>query len=556
MPERRKNQSMARNFDDGVLERISDVLGTRLFEFTLNSDTDTLAIGEITDTQRAHVLELDAFLKGQLASQLDPESLKEALRGLLTDVSATPQPAALTAHLRCGGYIRSIETHDDLEAAIVEIARDVYPSFLLPPEYPVMPMLSTESFRVVSGLFRHPGNERFQTAALADGLLSEIFDKDNPTVGRSVMVYRSTFQGGSVQLSTLAGQALQSTWRDRPGEEPLTINEFISQSLNQWRFIKAALGGKEQEIRARVAFAGVLLPMSEEFDFGDVKLREVSMFERTFAPDSIKGQLSGTDTDGNQVTISYDGDVVADVKQPYLVKVDKTPLGASPGDFPAELTAQNPVEDASRRLRLSLLLAVRRQHRVQIVPSWRCFDDPFSHGRSMSWGDPKQAVNLMPTQLTESELEEWKRWYGLLGNEKADKLSLAVSRVVRATGERRDLVDVLIDSVIAWEALFGSKEGEPTLRVTVSLALLLEDDYARRRKLRSHLRDIYVLRSDVVHGTALPSDKNLAMCNEALDIAIQALKAILERRSDLLEEPDSTARSLRLMLGGATGVAD
>jgi hypothetical protein len=136
-----------------------------------------------------------------------------------------------------------------------------------------------------------------------------------------------------------------------------------------------------------------------------------------------------------------------------------------------------------------------------------------------------------------------------LSDERVDKLRLATTRIMRAIGERSDPVDVLIDSVIAWENIFGSKEGEPTLRVTASLALLLEEDYQARRKLRTKLGKIYTLRSDAVHGTAMPTVDEYALCNEALDIAIQALRAILTQRSDLLDERTSTERSLRMILG-------
>ena len=46
---------VARNFEDGVLERVSGALGTPLFEFALNASTDTLAIGTITEVQRGYV---------------------------------------------------------------------------------------------------------------------------------------------------------------------------------------------------------------------------------------------------------------------------------------------------------------------------------------------------------------------------------------------------------------------------------------------------------------------------------------------------------------------
>ena len=541
---------VARNFEDGVLERVSGALGTPLFEFALNASTDTLAIGTITEVQRGYVSELDKLMKALQEKQLDHTSINEALRGHLTDVTQSPQPLALMTHWHCGGVVNDLESKDDLELAIVELARDIYPSFLLPPEDTGVPMMRTESFRVTTGLFKHPANKRFQDAVLRDEMLAKLFDQDDPHSGPSVMVYRSTFQGNGLQLWTLAGQVLQSVWRERVSDEPLSIRDFMLQSLERWRFIKAAISGKKQSVGARIAFAGVRLPGGGNRDFGGgVTVREVSPRERSLAPESIKDQLNGTDADGNQVSINYDGDLVAVVQHPYLVRVDKEPHGEARMGFPAELTAENPLENVSTRLRLSLVLAVKRAHRVQIVPTWRAIDDPLSHGYNMGWNDAKQAVNLMPTQLTEDEVAAWKKWYGLLANKKTDKLNLAISRVIRAIGERRDPVDVLIDSVIAWENLFGSKEGEPTLRVTASLALLLEDDYAKRRKLRTRLGKIYALRSDAVHGTAMPDGEQIALCNEALEIALKALQAILEKRSDLLEEPDSTARSLRLLLG-------
>lgn len=125
---------------------------------------------------------------------------------------------------------------------------------------------------------------------------------------------------------------------------------------------------------------------------------------------------------------------------------------------------------------------------------------------------------------------------------------LAISRVVRATGERRDAVDVLIDSVIAWENLFGTKDGEPTLRVTASLALLLEPDPAKRRAFRTELGKIYELRSKAVHGTSLPKQAEMPLCFRALDVAILAIRALIKERPDILAESDGGARSLRLIL--------
>ena len=58
------------------------------------------------------------------------------------------------------------------------------------------------------------------------------------------------------------------------------------------------------------------------------------------------------------------------------------------------------------------------------------------------------------------------------------------------------------------------------------------------------------MRYEAVHGTAMPTNEEMALCQEALDIALRALQGLFEERPDVLDEPDSTSRSLRLLLDG------
>ena len=90
----------------------------------------------------------------------------------------------------------------------------------------------------------------------------------------------------------------------------------------------------------------------------------------------------------------------------------------------------------------------------------------------------------MPVQLTEAEVAAWGEWYARLSTAHVTRISLALSRILRALAERREPSDVLIDSVIAWENLFGTSEGEPTFRVSTCLAVLLEDSFDARADLK------------------------------------------------------------------------
>ena len=112
----------------------------------------------------------------------------------------------------------------------------------------------------------------------------------------------------------------------------------------------------------------------------------------------------------------------------------------------------------------------------------------------------------MPTTLTQSEVDSWRLWYVRLSTGHIKRIDLALARILRAQGERREPSDVLIDSVIAWENLFGTKEGEPTFRVTMCLAALLEAETQARIELKRRLGKVYTLRSKVVHGSGVVRD--------------------------------------------------
>lgn len=197
---------------------------------------------------------------------------------------------------------------------------------------------------------------------------------------------------------------------------------------------------------------------------------------------------------------------------------------------------------------MSLLLATSREHRVQMVMSWYRIDDPLAHGLNTGYGDPHYAVGLMPTQLTEDEMRAWQELHNLLGADGSERLDVAASRVLRAISERRDYTDVLIDAVIAWENVFGSSQGEPTLRVTGCMARVLAPDPVERAELRTELSSMYALRSKAVHGNSQIKVSDAATCYKALDYAIGLLRVVYRDRSDLLKEKDGTARSIKILM--------
>ncbi len=533
--------------EEGDIERAVEALGRPLLEFVCACPVDELdAHG---GASAILVREINAALTTEVEGKSDPAAMGEYLRYRMSEI-IDGEVLALTLHKRAGGVVNLPVTDNRLDELVALLAADCYPLFLLPPDEFLRDFPVQMSPHLSSFLFRHALASEFQDLVLADVQLTKAFKHHSEHAGHTTpIIYRNTGRGSSLQLWSLLSIVLGGAWRSRPNA-PATpdISEFCSLALARWQLIRNVLTkNTTQQVSARFAFAGVRLPAPGPYDFDNLMLRQVDARDQDYVPKQLMGQLTGTDASGNSVAIDYSGDVVAEMPFPYAIRfIDHGPDEFP--EFPPELMKHNDNEDVSRRLRMSLLLAVHRSHRVQIVPSWQSIDDPLEHVASQGWGDPRQAVGLMPTQLTEEEVVDWQEWYSLLGKPGSDRLGIAMSRIIRAVAERRDAIDVLIDSVIAWENLFGSPQGEPTLRVTASMALLLKKDPAERVMLREKLASIYKLRSKAVHGSGQPKPVELPLCYEALDYAIGALKAIFKERPDLLLEKDGTGRSHKLIL--------
>ncbi|WP_188308741.1 HEPN domain-containing protein [Streptomyces sp. CBMA123] len=439
----------------------------------------------------------------------------------------------------------------EVEKALVQIALDAYPAFLFPLEpdpVPIpVPMLDLVNRHVTALLFRHPAASRFSDAVLQDSVFKQVFTYVNEHVGYVANVFRNTGNGGGVQLPMLPDMLVRHAWAQMD-KDAISPGDFAKKVLQELHLVRAVFAGKSRSATAFVGLTGVLLPPGIQLAVGNILIRSIEEKDKQFIPPGIQGKLAGTDAAGVTTTISYEGDLVMETEFPYKVRIIPEGIGLS--DWPEDLQPPKEIEQALIRLRFAMLLAVEREgHRPQIVPTWRIYDEPIKQGFSASWNDSRRTPSLVPTQLSEEEVTAWQEWYERLSDPSAAKIELAMTRILRAIAERREPSDVLIDSVIAWENLFGTKEGEPTFRITSCLAKLLCTSGPERLELRRELGKIYGLRSDIVHGASNLEVKHQPRCQEALDIAIKAIKILVSERQDILAEKDGALRSVALLLG-------
>lgn len=446
-----------------------------------------------------------------------------------------------------GGIIERVpERLGDIEHVMAQLAVDIYPGLLVresnEPHY--------RRIGLPVRLFRHPLNEAFQELAAADRDFSKLFTTDSESSGKGGNTIRSTGHGGSHQLLTMAETFLNSGWTlacltsDSP-----SVADFIDGVLRSMQTIRLAINKKKTDVPVRFGLTGVLLPEGiDTIELGWATLRRPDSRDGKFVKaTALEGQLSGTNEDGGTTTINYSGDIVVEMRVPYAMLIGEHDLRIG---WPDEMVASvRAVDHAVENLRLGLLLADPKRRRV-IHTSWVATIDPFSQAHHASWNDMSRAVNLMPTQLTESDTQSWKDQAKSIGTHRVPTIGVAIRRMLAAVAERRSPEDILVDAVIVWENLFGARS-ETTLRVTSSLAWLLGSSPEDRKTRQKAYKDIYNFRSRVVHGDSRVDQAKLQQyAMDAVDISIEALSEIFNTRPDLLKIAKSEDRSLEIMHGG------
>ncbi len=246
------------------------------------------------------------------------------------------------------------------------------------------------------------------------------------------------------------------------------------------------------------------------------------------------------------VTIDYSGDVVLSMEVPYKVLLGEVKVE---DPWPTDLSAiQNAVAQDVESLRMGLALAIEGDPPALVVQSWQLTIDPLASAALPGWNDTRRTPNLMPRKLTQGQVESWSIWTQRVKNHRSPSTAVAIRRMLQALGERYNPEDVLVDAVIVWENLFGASQ-ETTLRISTALAWLLGKDASDRASLQKQYRDLYVLRSDIVHGSAkLASDKIPVASRRTVAISLTALRELFEKRTDLLAETSSRARGNKLLL--------
>ena len=535
-------------FEREQIADLVDVFGSAFIAYVLNLEGEVTVeelLADLHPSQVAALQVLGRLREPHRPASGTPEGAAWASRHNIDQY--VPEAGASLPNLlriQSGGTVPPPRTAaDPVLDALYEMLMDTYPALMLPQESPGLgaPISGT--------VFNHPLRAALESAVLADPALAKLYSEESATSGWSGSVFRSTGQGGGVQLWGFASQqiAMAHAWASLATSLP-TVDEVADKLALSVAAIRQALDGESVAVPMLVGLTGVLLPDElDQLDLGWGTLRRATEIDSRIAGRTgVAGKLQTTQPDGTVVTIDYAGDVVLTLEVPYKISVGemKPGKGWRPELAAVQVAAAQDVES----LRLALALALEDNQPALVVQSWQMTIDPLASAALPGWNDTRRTPNLLPRQLKREQVEAWAVWSQRVRTNRTPTTAVSVRRMLQALGERHNQEDVLVDAVVVWENLFGASQ-ETTLRICTALAWLLGKDAADRAKRQSQYKKLYTLRSNIVHGSAkVASDKVPGAARETVQISLSALRELFEHRPELLAEDSSESRGNKLLL--------
>lgn len=160
-----------------------------------------------------------------------------------------------------------------------------------------------------------------------------------------------------------------------------------------------------------------------------------------------------------------------------------------------------------------------------------------------------KSLNCSITKINNTDISNIKKWFDLLYKTDITHIETTISRLKYAIFERWYPEDAIIDTIIAWESMFGGKS-ETTFKVTASIAKFLYPEYEREKKI-SRLKKLYGLRSEIIHGSKsknilLKTENIENIRKEVIEIGILCLKKLLQNKDLLKLTPEKRVEKILL----------
>jgi hypothetical protein len=527
-----------------MVDELLPAYGDTFLRYVLAADS----AAELSSLALAHEQQEVCAVLRQLAmtAPTDPHGMGRLsqLSNLGRWQAETGSSIANALRVHAGGALPDVPESDDLlVASLLRIARDIWPTLLLPP-----PTRGPATFwmSMPVGIFDHPATLDAAKAFLGDARLRRLFpgaptgsaldglDRNGLFTLGSAYWISTSGRGGTQQLIGLLGGLITNSRLTALAEAGDDTWEGLTRTIPQViSVLRKLAAGKVVNVVRLVGFRGLEIPEDVIISLPHGRLRAPRPQDRSFLlPES------------ENATAIFVTTFPLQLKDIRAWQPGQPPAAGDWSDVRISYqTAQREVD----MTRLAVLLASSASEFWALSEQASLIVDPTVPGGVTQWTGQKYGVRQAKIDTEGSD--RIREWWSTIRHVHPSELDIAMRRVLSAAGDRVDPIDGFVDAVVAWENCFGT-ETETTFRVTAAIAALLEPESEQARLSRQKtLKTMYGKRSKVVHGAIQPEpDEASLLRDEALKVAVECLRHLYQHRPDLLPLKSET-RSTRLVLG-------
>jgi hypothetical protein len=497
-----------------------------------------VALGELVSicTQVVHHVQTQE----PASPQVSIEPVWDFLGVLVSDANMS---LANAIRKKAGGQVFEPEDGSSLVETLQRITANVFPILLIPPSS----KLTMASPSMTRSLRSYPASPMAVDAIMADNDLKRLHPQyvprdEQPADGmvphfEDLMVYRTTIE--ALILYTFNKVIFTS----------LTIPsvEAVCQEIqNSVTTAKNLIQGNRVSLPVAVGLSNLKLPAGAVIDSEIGRLSEYQYIYDRWSPAPLRNKRINQGSDQGQYEFNLGGDIVLFLEQRVRLRMASQGSEGQPF-WTMSAVDQSTLSAPHSTVCLAATLAIDYETPIAVRPTWTASFSPLVSGPMVGWEEigPRPIAPLRV--ISPAEANAWNDWISRIKNIGLKGVDVAARRIQLAIAERDSAIDRFVDSIIAWENLFGGGS-EMTLRISASLAWLLGEDADRRQQIQEEARDLYGLRGRVVHGATELSDADAgASAITGLRIAIDALRKIYAERPQMI--PLSAGqRSLSMIL--------
>ncbi|MCK4957026.1 MAG: hypothetical protein KAS49_05275 [Candidatus Cloacimonetes bacterium] len=525
-----------------IIPRFMKTNWDKFFAYVLNIDNQVLnnffeGKEELDESRTKIVKEILAFYKALRIEYLEAESFESFLVEEFSNVYGNGNHKFNVLRKHFGGEIMEISTDDKILSILSKFGMQVYPLFLIKGSD------TTEAFMIKTAAFPSQffENEDMQvlySAILNDSSLKKLFpnDNENNMFNLRANYFSSLGRGGTMSLAVFPKNIIMKAFELASLKGAVTQSSFLKSIEEVLRMIRDVADGKTIKVPVYLGFNNVDLG---NIDYIDLGYGTIMKYHEEILNMVLKGAKAAKHYDINNIQ----GFILRSNYNYSIFSSGEEDIN-SKKDLPSYIDERRKLDKITENLSLTFALAIDRYPPVGIFETWTMIFDPLYAGINISYygGTKYPMKNHIIKKEEKKSIIEWSSKVELA---KDKKIRIAIRSIVSAINKKIDPIDGFIDSIIAWENLFGG-HGEQTYIIFTSIAKLLKNTAEERFSLQKEIKKLYNARSCLLHGAKEFTYKEaIEMRDRSLQIAILSLKQLYEKHQDLIDDRD---RSKKLIL--------